>query len=167
MNKTRKTAVLGLLAACAIILSYVEMLLPPIWAAVPGIKMGLTNIVILFVLYKFSSKYAAAISLTRLLVVLLLFGNFMTFAYSLAGAVLSLVIMAILKKTGWFSTVAVSIAGGISHNLGQVLVAMAVLQTKEIGYYMIVLSVSGIVAGTAVGIASALLIKYIDKFITI
>lgn len=167
MNKTRKTAVLGLLAACAIILSYVEMLLPPIWAAVPGIKMGLTNIVILFVLYKFSSKYAAAISLTRLLVVLLLFGNFMTFAYSLAGAVLSLVIMAILKKTGWFSTVAVSIAGGISHNLGQVLVAMAVLQTKEIGYYMIALSVSGIVAGTAVGIASALLIKYIDKFITI
>ena len=166
MNKTRKTAVLGLLAACAIVLSYVEMLLPPIWAAVPGIKMGLTNIVILFVLYKFSLKYAAAISLTRLLVVLLLFGNFMTFAYGLAGAVLSLVIMAILKKTGWFSMIAVSIAGGISHNLGQVLVAMAVLQTKEIGYYMIALSISGIVAGTAVGIASALLIKYIDKFIT-
>ncbi|MBE6750164.1 MAG: Gx transporter family protein [Ruminococcaceae bacterium] len=166
MNKTRKTAVLGLLAACAIVLSYVEMLLPPIWAAVPGIKMGLTNIVILFVLYKFSLKYAAAISLTRLLVVLLLFGNFMTFAYSLAGAVLSLVIMAILKKTGWFSMVAVSIAGGISHNLGQVLVAMAVLQTKEIGYYMIALSVSGIVAGMIVGLVSALLIRYIDKFIT-
>jgi len=166
LNKTRKTAVLGLLAACAIVLSYVEMLLPPIWAAVPGIKMGLTNIVILFVLYKFSLKYAAAISLTRLLVVLLLFGNFMTFAYSLAGAVLSLVIMAILKKTGWFSMVAVSIAGGISHNLGQVLVAMAVLQTKEIGYYMIALSVSGIVAGMIVGLVSALLIRYIDKFIT-
>ena len=166
MNKTRKTAVLGLLAACAIVFSYVEMLLPPIWAAVPGIKMGLTNIVILFVLYKFSLKYAAAISLTRLLVVLLLFGNFMTFSYSLAGAVLSLVIMAILKKTGWFSMVAVSIAGGISHNLGQVLVAMAVLQTKEIGYYMIALSVSGIVAGMIVGLVSALLIRYIDKFIT-
>ena len=146
-KKTGKIAFLGLFSAFAIILSYVELLLPPIYAAVPGIKLGLPNIVIIYLLYKFSIKEAAAVSLLRLFAVTLLFGNFLTFVYSLAGATLSLVIMWILKKTDAFSTLGVSIAGAVGHNLGQVITAAILLQTKEIGYYMIVLSITGILSG--------------------
>ncbi len=158
--KPIKITFLALAAACAIVFSYVEALLPPIFSAVPGIKMGLPNIIIILLLYRFSFKEAAIVSLIRLFAVALLFGNAMTFLYSLAGAALSLALMALLKRTDLFSTVGVSIAGGVTHNLGQILVAMLLLQTKEIGYYMIVLAVTGIIAGTAIGIAGSLLLKY-------
>lgn len=157
-NQTKSLALLGVCTAVALVLSYVESLFPPIWAAVPGIKMGLPNIVIVFLLYRLSAKHAAAVSLVRVLAVALLFGNTMTLWYSLAGAVLSLSVMALLKKTDRFSTVGVSVVGGVCHNLGQILVAMAVLQTAEIGYYMIVLTVTGTVAGVLIGLAGALLL---------
>lgn len=160
---TRKIAFLGVFAALAIILSYVEMLLPPIWSAVPGIKMGLPNIVIIFLLFKFSFKEAAVVSFIRLSIMALLFGNLMTLFYSFSGALLSLLIMAVLKKINIFSTVGVSIAGGVSHNLGQVLAAIILLGTREIGYYMIVLTVTGIIAGIFVGISGMLLLKYTKK----
>ncbi|MBR2337982.1 MAG: Gx transporter family protein [Clostridia bacterium] len=163
MTKVRKLTFLGLAAACAIIFSYVEMLLPPLWSAVPGIKVGLPNIVILILLYKFSVKDAAAVSLIRIFLVSLLFGNVMTLSYSLAGAALSLGVMAVLKRTDRFSVMGVSIAGGVTHNLGQILVAMLIMRTKEIGYYMIVLAVTGTLAGIAVGIAGTLLMKYLKK----
>ena len=143
MKHTKRVAFLGLTASLALILSYVELLLPPIWTAVPGVKMGLPNIVIIFLLYKCTLKEAATVSAVRLVLVALLFGNAMTLAYSVAGAVLSLLVMAGLKRWGAFSHVGVSIAGAVCHNLGQVLVAMALLQTKEIGYYMLVLAVTG------------------------
>lgn len=160
---TRKTTFLGIFAALAIILSYVEMLLPPIWSAVPGIKVGLPNIVIIFLLYRFSFKEAAIVSFIRLLTTAFLFGSMMTFAYSLAGALLSLLVMALLKKTNFFSQVGVSIAGGVSHNLGQIIVAMILLSTKEIGYYMIILAITGTIAGIFVGLAGILLLKYTIK----
>lgn len=160
---TRKLSFLGIFAALAIVLSYVEMLLPPIWSAVPGIKVGLPNIIIIYLLYKFSLKEAAAVSLIRLLTTALLFGSALTLAYSLAGAVLSLAVMWLLKKTKLFSQVGVSIAGGVTHNLGQVLVAILVLGTKEMGYYMIVLSITGTIAGIFVGIAGIMLLKYTAK----
>ncbi len=160
-NNTKKLAFLGLSTAVTLILAYVEAMLPPLWAAVPGIKMGLPNIMLLFLLYRFSVKEAAAVSVVRLFAVALLFGNIMTLAYSFAGAVLSLTIMGLLKKTDRFSMVAVSIMGGIFHNLGQVLVAMLVLETAEIGYYMIVLTVTGTLAGVLVGIAGWLVLKYL------
>ena len=163
MSKTRKITLLGLTAACAIVLSYVEMLLPPLWSAVPGIKMGLPNIIIVFLLYRFTLKEAAAVSLVRILIVSFMFGNAMVLAYSLVGAALSLAGMAVLKKTEKFSTVGVSIAGGVAHNLGQIIVAMLVMQTAEIGYYMIVLALTGTLAGVLVGIAGALLLKYIPQ----
>lgn len=162
-NKTKKLAFLGLCTAVTLILAYVEALLPPLWAAVPGIKMGLPNIMLLFLLYRFSAKEAAAVSLVRLFAVALLFGNIMTLAYSFAGAVLSLGVMSLLKKIDRFSMVAVSIMGGIFHNLGQILVAMLVLETAEIGYYMIVLTVTGTVAGILVGIAGWLVLKYLNQ----
>ena len=162
-NKTKKIAFLGLCTGVSLVLAYVEALLPPLWAAVPGIKMGLPNIMIIFLLYRFSWKEAAAVSLVRLCAVALLFGNIMTLAYSLAGAVLSLAIMALLKKSNGFSMVGVSLAGGVFHNLGQILVAMVVLETAEIGYYMIVLTITGVLAGILVGLAGSLLLKYLKR----
>ncbi len=162
-QSTNKITFLGVFTAFAIVLSYVEMLLPPIWSAVPGIKIGLPNIIIIFLLYKFSLKEAAAVSLLRLLVMTLLFGTALTFAYSLAGAVLSLVVMFILKKTKLFSQVGVSIAGGISHNSAQLVVALILLQTKEIGFYAPILAITGTAAGIFVGLAGILLLKYTNK----
>lgn len=159
-NNTKRTVFLGLAASVTLILSYVESLLPPLVAAVPGVKMGLPNIMIIFLLYRFGWKEAAAVSLVRLLAVALLFGNVMTLAYSFAGALLSLVLMTLFKKWGVFSMVGISIVGGITHNLGQILVAMLVMQTREIGYYMIVLAVTGTVAGILVGLAGMLTLKY-------
>ena len=160
---TKKLVFLSVFAALAMVLSYVELLLPPIWSAVPGIKVGLPNIVIIFLLYKFSIKEAAVVSIIRLLTTVLLFGNALTLLYSFAGAVLSIFTMWILKKLNLFSQVGVSIAGGVTHNLGQILVAIVVLATKEIGYYMIVLSITGTIAGIFVGIAGILLLKYTAK----
>lgn len=160
MQKTKKITVLGVLAALSIVLSFVETLLPPIYAAIPGIKIGLANIVNIFLLYKFSIKDTAAVTLVRVLTVAFLFGNLMTLAYSIAGAFLSITIMALLKKTNRFSTVGVSIAGGVAHNLGQIAVAIIVTSTLEIGYYMIFLCISGILSGTLIGIAGALVLKY-------
>lgn len=159
-QKTKRIAALGLLASLAVILSYVEAILPPLFSAVPGIKMGLPNLVILFLLYRFSLAEAATVSLIRLGVTFLLFGNFPSFLYSLAGAVLSLTLMFLLKKTDRFSTVGVSVAGGVAHNLGQILVAVFLLQTAEIAYYMIILAVSGTVAGALIGLAGAALLKH-------
>lgn len=161
---TKKLTFLSVLSALAIILSFVESLLPPIWSAVPGIKMGLPNIIIIFLLYKFSIKEAAIVSFIRLLVVVLLFGNFITFLYSFAGAVLSLLVMWTLKYINKFSQIGVSISGAISHNLAQIFVAVLLLQTKEIGFYFPILAVSGTVAGIFVGLAGIMLLKYTAKY---
>ncbi len=155
----RRVAFLGVLTSLALILSYVESLLPPIWAAVPGIKIGLPNIVIIVLLYTQGLKEAAAVSIVRVCLVALLFGNVMTMAYSVAGALLSLGLMALCKRANIFSVVGVSVVGGVSHNLGQILVAIALFDTAELGYYMIVLAVTGTIAGVLIGIAGALLVK--------
>ena len=161
-TKIKETALLGVMTSLALILSYVEATLPPILAAVPGIKLGFPNIVIVFILYRMGTLRAAAVSLVRIVLVSLLFGSFPAFLYSMAGAVLSLAVMAVMKKSDLFSTVAVSVAGGVTHNLGQILVAVALLKTPQIAYYMIVLSMAGIVAGLFIGLCGALLIKRVD-----
>ena len=146
-------------ASVALLLSYVETLFPPLFAAVPGIKIGLPNVAIIFLLYRFGVKEAAIVSFVRLIIVSMLFGNTMTLAYSVAGAVLSLLTMALLKRMNFLSTIGVSVAGGVSHNIGQILVAMVLLSTAEIGYYMIVLAVTGTISGIFVGLCGAFLIK--------
>ncbi len=163
-NKTKKVALLGVLTSVALILSYIEAILPPIWSAVPGIKMGFPNIVIIFILYRFGVKEAAVVSFIRIFIVALLFGNVMTLAYSCAGAFLSVVIMAIFKKINTFSIVGTSIVGGVAHNLGQILVAIFLFDTVQIGYYMAVLAVTGTIAGVFVGIAGAFLLKRLEKY---
>ena len=160
MRKSSRTvAYIGILTAFAMVLSYLEFLLPPIYTAVPGIKMGLANLIIIYTLWRFGLGCAFLVSFIRVALSALLFGNTMTLLYSAAGAVLSLGIMYLLKRSRLFSVVGVSVAGAVSHNLGQILVAILVLKTLKLGYYMIVLTVTGAIAGVFVGIVAALVIK--------
>lgn len=149
--------------AVAMILSYIESQIPPLLTAVPGIKMGLANIAVVFALYKLGWKEAGLISLLRVFLVSVMFSplGVMGLFYSLAGAVLSLLVMIGLKATGLFSSVAVSVAGGVFHNVGQIGMACILLKTKEIVYYLPVLALSGIVAGVLIGLVAAVLVKRI------
>lgn len=162
-QSTKQIAFLGLCTALALALAYIEAILPPVVNAVPGIKMGLPNIIIVFVLYRCNWAKAAAVSLVRVLLMLLLFGNVTAFFYSLAGAVLSLTAMALLKRWDALSVVGVSVTGAVLHNVGQILMAMLLLGTAELGYYLIVLAVTGTIAGVFIGLCGNLAIKRIPK----
>ena len=151
-----------MLTSCAMILSYVESLLPSV--GIPGVKMGLANIAVIFVLFRFGWKEAAGVSLVRVLLVSLLFGSVGALLYSLAGAVLSLAVMALLRRIDRFTTVGVSVAGGIAHNAGQVLMAMLILETKQLIAYLPVLAIAGVGGGILTGLTAALLICRIPKF---
>lgn len=155
---TKKIARLGLLTAAAMVLSWLESLLPA-FGMVPGMKLGLANIVTLFALYRMSLRDAAGISLARVLLTAATFGNAYSFAYSLAGAALSLAVMAGLKRTDRFSILGVSAAGGVCHNLGQLLVAIAVLGTGRLGWYLPALAVSGTLTGVGIGLAGGLVVR--------
>ncbi len=162
-NSTRRVALMGLATTLALTLSYIEAILPPISGVAPGIKMGLANIVIIFCLYKIGWREACLVSLLRLALMFLLFGNVQALAYSFAGAVLSLTAMILLKQCGKFSLISISIVGGILHNVGQILMAILILGVKEIAYYMIVLAISGTVAGVLVGLSSVLMLRYTQR----
>lgn len=152
---------MGLFTALAMVLAYVEVLLPPLFPSVPGIKMGLPNIIIVFLLYRRSAGSAIAVSLLRIALVSMLFGNAMVLLYSLAGGILSILVMILLRRLNILSTVGVSVAGGVAHNVGQILMATLLLDTAEIGYYLIVLTVTGIIAGVFVGLCGSAMIKKI------
>ena len=160
-RSVKNIALLGMCTAIAMVFAYVEVLLPPLFTAVPGIKLGLPNIAIIFALYRFGMPQAAAVSFVRIVAVSMLFGNPMTFAYSMAGGILSLGAMALLKRLNILSTVGVSVAGGVLHNVGQILMAMLLLDTTQLGYYLIVLAVTGTVSGIFVGLCAGFAIKRI------
>ena len=159
--KTKKLTVMALLTAVAMILSYVESLLPSL-AAIPGVKMGLANIAVVFALYKLGWREAALISLVRVALVSLLFGSIASLFYSLAGAALSLAGMGPMKKSGVFSPVAVSVAGGVLHNAGQIGMACLLLETTALRYYLPFLVLSGTLAGVVIGLLAALLARRIE-----
>ncbi len=150
----------ALLVALAMVLSWLESLIV-LPGLLPGMKVGLTNLVVLFALYWLRLRDAAWISLLRVLLVSVTFGNAYSFAYSLAGAALSLAVMAALKKLDCFSILGVSIAGGVCHNIGQLLVAIAVLGTARLGWYLPALLVSGTLAGLAIGAACGVVVQRI------
>ena len=147
----------------AIILSYVESRIPS-FVAIPGIKVGLANIVVIFVLYTIGIKEAIIISAIRVGIISVLFGNIMSLAYSIAGAFLSLLVMFILKKLTPLKLIAVSVVGGVMHNVGQIAVAAMILETAVVVYYLPFLILSGTIAGVAVGVAAAVLIKRLSRF---
>ena len=158
--KTRKLATIAVIVAVAMILSFVESRIPA-FVAIPGVKVGLANIAVIFALYKLGWREALSVSLVRVVLVALLFGSVVSLAYSIAGAVLSLSLMILLRKIGLFTEIAVSVVGGITHNIGQIFVAFLLLESDVVFYYLPFLLISGIIAGIAVGAASALLIKRI------
>ncbi|MBQ1520990.1 MAG: Gx transporter family protein [Clostridia bacterium] len=161
MKAAQKLTLIGVSIAAAMVLSYVETLIP-VPFAVPGIKLGLANTVALFLLFRLDWKAAGLVSLIRVLLSGLLFGNAASLAYSAAGAALSLVVMALLKKTGAFSPVGISVSGAVAHNVGQILMAVVLLGTDQILWWLPALAVSGIVTGLAIGAAGAVLIKKIS-----
>lgn len=161
--KTKKVAFLGLSIALAMILSFVESQIPAL-VAIPGIKVGLPNLAIVFLLYKVGWKDAVIVSIIRIVLVSMLFGNVQTLTFSLAGAFLSLLVMILLKLTNWFSCITVSIVGGIFHNVGQIIAACLWTQTAEVAFYLPVLLVSGTVAGAVVGLISGMLVKRLEKW---
>ena len=153
----KRIARYALLVSLAMVLSWLESLIV-FPGLLPGMKVGLTNLVVVFALYRMSPRDAAAVSLARVALVSLTFGNAYSFAYSLAGAALSLAVMTGLKRTGRISILGVSIAGGVCHNLGQLGVAMAVLGTARLGRYLPWLMAGGVAAGTAVGAAGGIVV---------
>ena len=159
--KTRKIATLALAIALAMILSFVESQIPA-FVAIPGVKVGLANIAVVFVLYKLGWKEAVLISLVRVFMVSVLFGTAVSLFYSVAGAVLSLTGMVLLRKTGLFSTVAVSVTGGVLHNVGQILMACLLLETNVIVYYLPFLILSGVIAGVVIGVVSAIMVNRVQ-----
>ena len=163
---TKKLTALALLTTTAMILSYVESLLPSV--GVPGVKLGLANIAVIFALFRLGGKSALAVSPSaprwtgssgRVFMVTMLFGSMSALLSALAGAALSLVVMALLRRTDRFSTVGVSVAGGVAHNAGQILMAMLLLGTARLAYYYPVLVISGVAGGIFTGLAAALLIR--------
>ena len=161
MNKNKKIATLALTISFAMILSYIESRIPP-FVALPGIKVGLANIAVIFTLYKFGVKEAICVSLLRVLLVSMLFGTPVSMIYSISGAVLSLFVMILLKKLTPLKEVAVSVSGGVMHNVGQIAAASFMLSTNVVIYYLPFLILSGTVAGIAVGIVAAILVKRIN-----
>ena len=161
-NNTRRLTYLALTVSFALILSFVESRIPA-FVAIPGVKVGLANIAVIFTLYKFGIKEAAGVSAVRVMLVSMLFGSPVSFIYSFTGAVLSLTVMFILKKLTPLNEVTVSVAGGILHNIGQIATACLVMETAQIAYYLPVLLISGTIAGILIGLTAAMILKRLDK----
>ncbi len=161
----RRLCLYGLLIALAFVLSYVETLIPvaAVGFVVPGMKIGLANIVVMVALYTLGARDAFILSLIRILLVGFTFGNTVSMIYSLSGGVLSYLVMLLLKTTGRFSMVTVSISGGIFHNVGQILMAALVLENAGVIGYIPVLAVSGTVTGLLIGLLGGEVAKRVRR----
>ena len=153
-----KEAYFGVFTALALIFSYVETLIP-VNFGIQGVKLGLANLVIVIALYKMKLSDAFLLSVVRVVLSGFIFGNYFSILYSLSGGVLSLAVMALLKRAGGFSVIGISIAGGIAHNIGQLIVAMLVVETFRVAYYLPVLLLAGMLAGSVIGIAANEMLK--------
>lgn len=155
-----RAAALGVVTALALIFSYIEFLVPlPI--AIPGIKLGLANIVVLISLYALGPRYAFFVNVTRIALAALLFGSLFSALYALAGGLVSFTAMALLKRTKLFSCAGVSMAGGVFHNLAQLTVAALLVETSQVFYYFPVLLLAGMATGIGIGILATLILRAI------
>lgn len=153
---------MGLFTALAMIFGYVEAILP-ISVGIPGVKLGLANIVVVFALYRLRPSEAFLINVVRIVLVSFLFGNLSMMIYSLAGGAASFAAMVLIKRSGKFSIYGVSVVGGIFHNVGQLIVAMLVLETASLVYYGPVLLIAGVVTGLVIGITANEVLKRIGN----
>lgn len=150
---SKRVAYTAIMISLAMIFSYVEVLIP-FHFGIPGIKLGLANLVVVIALYILKPTQALLISVARIVLVSFLFGSMSSMLYSLAGGILSFLVMLLLKKCRGFSMMGISIAGGVSHNIGQLLVAAMVVESMNIFYYMPVLLVAGVITGMLIGIVA-------------
>ncbi len=159
---TKTVALLAMMIAIALIFSYVEALIP-ISFGIPGIKLGLANLAIVAALYLLGGKQAVFISVVRIILSGFLFANMASILYSLAGGLLSIAVMILLKKTGKVPIVTVSVIGGICHNVGQLIIAMLVVENASLAFYLPVLLIAGFLTGLLIGIVSHLVLPSIRK----
>ena len=160
--RTNRIAEYCLLAALAMVLAYVESQIP-VFFAVPGMKLGLTNLVVLTALFRQGERGAFTINLVRIVLTAFTFGSMSAMLYSLAGGILSFLAMAACRRSGRFSMAGVSIAGGVAHNVGQILVAIFVLETAQLIYYLPFLLIAGTAAGFVIGLIGAGVVKRLPK----
>lgn len=158
----KKTANMGMLVALAFIFSYIESLIP-ISVGIPGIKLGLANMVVIVTLYLMGAGPAFMLFLVRIVLTGFTFGNLAMMMYSLAGGMLSMLVMVIARKTKLFSVTGVSVLGAVFHNVGQIIMAALVVENSSLFYYLPVLLVSGVVFGIIIGVVGSVLIKRLSR----
>lgn len=159
---SRKVAFYGIFAALAILMGYVEAMLPsPV--PIQGVKLGLANVIVLIALYFMGGKAALGINMIRVIISALLFNGFSGFLYSMAGAGASFIVMLLAKKIRSSSIIGVSVLGGVTHNIAQIAVAAAVLNTPGLLYYVPVLLISGTIMGVITGIVAKYCLSHIEK----
>ena len=161
----KKVAFLGIFTALGMVLGWLESLMP-IYLVIPGMKIGLANMVTLLVLYRFSWKEAAVVNLLRIGLSILLFGTPSLLPFSVAGALFSLVGMTLLKKTDKCPILVVSVVGAILHNLGQLIMAIFILRTGILATWIPILVLAGGIAGVLIGVVGAFLHKHLPKEIS-
>lgn len=162
--KTKKIAYLGLLIALAFVFSYIEFLIP-VNIGVPGAKLGLANLVVIVALYTLGEKDAFLLSMVRIVLVGFTFANMASMIYSLAGGAFSYLAMVIARKTKLLSMTGVSVLGGVFHNVGQVTVAILVLETASLVSYLPVLLIAGTVSGVVIGMLGAMVTKRLEHVV--
>ena len=162
MNRNEKLTKMAMLVALAMIFSYVESLIP-INFGIPGMKLGVANLVTVTGLYFLELPEVFLVVVMRILLTGFLFGNGMSIIYSLAGGILSLWMMAVIKRNNGFSVIGVSIMGGVSHNIGQIIVASIVVENLKLVYYLPALLIAGAVTGFIMGILSKKILPTIQK----
>ena len=153
----KRVSLIAMFSAFAIMVSYIETFIPSI--GIPGVKLGLANIVIVLAIYILDVRYAIVIDLVRILIIGFLFGNLFSIFFALGGAFLSILVMVILKKVFDFSIITVSIFGGVFHNVGQILVALIAVSTYNVLYYLPVLLIAGMICGLIIGILARILVE--------
>lgn len=159
-RKVEQIAVVGMFAAFAAILSYIESLIS-FGFFIPGVKLGLANLAVVTVMYLYGNRNALIVNVIRIFIVGILFTNVFNILFSLAGAVFSFITMTFMKKTNIFSVLGVSVVGGVCHNIGQMLVAMVAIDSYSVIYYMPALLAAGVVTGVVIGVVSATILKYL------
>ncbi len=159
-ERTRRIALCGLLIAMMLVLGFVESRIP-INAGIPGIKLGLSNGVLIFAVYMLDIPTAWLLMVLKVMLSGLLFGGFNTIMYALAGGVLSMLAMTLLSKVRGMHPITVSMVGGVMHNVGQVTLAMILLHTQQLLYYMAVLILVGLICGALTGIVASSVMKHL------
>ncbi len=158
----RRVAISALFASLALIFSYIEAILPAA-PGIPGIKLGIANLVVIIAMYRLNSRYALTVNLIRIFLAGFMFSGLYGAIYSLCGCILSFAVMCLLKKSDAFSVVGVSMGGGVAHNIGQLSIAAILVSSPQIFYYLPILIISGTVSGILIGWLGWILLEHIPK----